>query len=233
MGQGRYVSMRLETPFFLGQKIGLPAAGPLHLLFRSRSPDGMTASVVVCDKVLLYSDNCRGVNGEPATANQWTAVRATIPAGGLGKSALFGLLRRPVELALSGPAGHRVEVRDISLTDDAGRALLVNGDFAHGLDRWIFTDDSHIAWRMLNQYLMLWFETGILGLAGFAAVSGLALAGGVRALRGGAVTGAAVAGAVAGFLVSGLFDNVLEAPRLATLFFLVCWCGLVQWDAGG
>jgi O-antigen ligase len=230
---GTYASMRIETPFFLGQKIALPRAGPLHLTFRSRSPDGVTAGVVICDKVLLYSDNCRGVDSVPAAANRWTVVRATIPTDGLGSRTLFGLLGRPVELALFGSIGHHIEVRDISLTDDAGRPMLVNGDFAHGLDRWLFTDDSHVSWRMLSQYLMLWFETGILGLTAFAALSGLALAGGARALRGGAVTGAAVAGAVAGFLVSGLFDNLLEAPRLATIFFLVCWCGLMQWEAEG
>jgi O-antigen ligase len=232
-GQGTYASMRVESPFYLGQKIALPDAGPLHLTFRSRSPDGLTASVAICDKVLLYSDNCRGVDGGPAVPNQWTAVRATIPIDGLGGRAVFGLLRRPVELALFGPIGHRIEVRDIDLTDDAGRPMLVNGTFEHGLDRWIFTDDSHVSWRMLSQYLMLWFETGILGLAAFAGLSALALAGGMRALNRGAVTGAAVVGAIAGFLVSGLFDNVLEAPRLAALFFLVCWCGLLQWEAEG
>lgn len=45
------------------------------------------------------------------------------------------------------------------------------------------------------------------------------------------MAGAPVAGAIAGFLISGLFDNVLEAPRLATLFFLVCWAGLILWEA--
>ena len=82
---------------------------------------------------------------------------------------------------------------------------------------------------MLNQYLMLFFETGILGLAGFIALAVAALAGALRAVQNGVVTGAPVAGAVAGFMVSGLFDNLLEAPRLMTLFFLVCWCGLMQW----
>ena len=174
-GAGAYASMRVETPFYLGQKITLPKAGPMHLTFQSRSPDATTASATICDKVLLYADNCRGVGSRPAAPNQWTKVQATIPAAGLGRRALFGLLRRPVELALFGSIGHRIEVRDISLTDDAGRPLLVNGDFRHGLDRWIFTDDSHVSWRMLSQYLMLWFETGILGLAAFAAVSGVAL----------------------------------------------------------
>ena len=227
---GAYVSMRVETPFYLGQKITVPDAGPWHLTFRSRSPDGLTASALICDKVLLYSDNCQSANTGSGVANQWTTVRATIPTDGLGRRALFGLLRRPVELSLFGRIGHRIEVRDVSLTNDAGRPMLVNGDFRHGLDRWLFTDDSHVSWRILSQYLMLWFETGILGLAAFAALTGLALAGGLRGLSGGAVTGAAVAGSVVGFMISGLFDNVLEAPRVATLFFLVCWCGLIHWE---
>jgi O-antigen ligase len=83
---------------------------------------------------------------------------------------------------------------------------------------------------MLNEYLMLWFETGGVGVLAFLALSGAAMAGGMRAAGQGAVTGAAVAGSVASFLISGLFDNVLEAPRLATLFFLVCLCGQMLWD---
>ncbi|HEY0424885.1 MAG TPA: hypothetical protein VGC82_16325 [Rhodopila sp.] len=234
---GTYASMRVETPFFLGQKITLPLAGAMHLSLRVRSGDeraveGQAAlGSVICDKVLLYSDNCRGSETKLIEPKTWTSVQVTVPASGLGSRTLFGLLRRPVELSLYGPVGHRLEVRDIGLTDDSGVSLLANGDFAHGLDRWIFTDDSHVSWRMLNQYLMLFFETGILGLAAFLALAGLAIAGGIQALRGGSPAGAAVAGAVAGFLVSGLSDNILEAPRVATLFFLICCCGLMQWEA--
>ena len=231
-GQGTYLSMRVETPFFLGQKISPPAAGNLHLTLRARAMDDpATLNVLVCDKVLLYSDRCRYDAARLTVPGVWQPVAIALPAAGLGGAAVLGWLRRPVELSLSGsPLGHRIEVRDIKLADDAGHKLLANGDFTHGLDRWIFTDDSHVSWRMLNQYLMLWFETGTLGVAAFLAFAGVAVAGGVRATMRGAVTGSAVAGSVVGFLVSGLFDNVLEAPRLATLFFLVCLCGLVQWE---
>jgi O-antigen ligase len=228
---GAYVSMRVETPFYLGQKIDLPDAGDMILTLRARSPDGgATVGVLVCDKVLLYSDNCRGSNDRLALTDSWATMRTRIPVDGLGARTLFGVLRRPVELSLSGPIGRTLEVGDITLTDAAGRPMLVNGDFALGLDRWIFTDDSHVSWRMLNQYLMLWFETGAFGLLAYLGLSGVALAGGLRAARSGAVSGAAVAGSITGFLVSGLFDNVLEAPRLATLFFLICLCGLLQWE---
>lgn len=231
-GQGTYLSVLVNSPFFLGQKISLPPAGDLHLTLRARAVDDPAAlQVLMCDKVLLYSDRCHLDMAALTVPDRWQPVAMTLPVAGLGGGSLLGWFHRPVELSLSGtPFGHRVELRDVRLTDDAGRSVAVNGDFAFGLDRWIFTDDSHISWRMLNQYLMLWFETGAFGLAAFLGLAGVAVAGGVRASWRGAVTGAAVAGSVAGFLVSGMFDNVLEAPRLATLFFLVCLCGLVQWE---
>ena len=231
-GQGTYVSMAVETPFYFGQKIVPPASGDMHLTLRARAVDGKaTLQVLVCDKVLLYSDQCRGQSVALAELGQWQPVAMTLPAAGLTGAIWRGLLLRPVEFSLSGtPFGRQVEVGSIGLTDDAGHSLLANADFAHGLDRWIFTDDSTVSWRILNQYLMIWFEMGGLGLAAYAALAGLALAGGIKAAWRGAATGAAVAGSVAGFLVSGMFDNLLEAPRIATLFFLICFCGLVQWE---
>jgi hypothetical protein len=232
-GQGAYVSMRVESPFYLGQKIVPPDAGMLHLSLLARTRDeGTTLGVAACDKVLLYSDNCRGGQVTLNVRDGWRKLSFAIPHEGLGGG--FGWLRRPVELSLfGGPVGHHVDLRTVSLTDGSDRALLVNGDFAHGLDRWIFTDDSHISWRMLNQYLMLWFETGAFGLVAWLAFSLVATAGGFFAARAGDASGASVAGSLTGFMVSGLFDNVLEAPRLATLFFLICLCGLIQWEAAG
>jgi hypothetical protein len=230
---GPYVSVWVETPFFLGQKIGLPQAGALHLTLRARSPDAQTElGASVCDKVLLYSDHCRGSAATLREANVWVSVQAVIPAEGLGGRSWFGLLRRPVELSLFGPVGHRIELREVVLLDDRGDSMLANGDFARGLDRWIFTDDSHVSWRMLNQYLMAWFETGALGLTAFCLLAGVAIVGGIRALGRGVMAASAVVGGVTSFMVSSLFDNVLEAPRLALLFFLVSWCGLLQWQSG-
>lgn len=229
---GVYASMRVSSPFFLGQKVSMPSSGSLHLSLRARSPDGSRVGVSLCDKVLLYSDNCIGTEASLPKTGEWFPVGAVFSAGKLGGAALGGLLHRPVELSIYGEQGHTIAVGDITLTDDHGRALLANGDFAHGLDRWIFTDDSHVSWRMLNEYLMLYFETGIFGLLAYCALAVVALFGAGRAIRSGAVEGAAVAGAVMAFLISGMFDNVLEAPRLATLFFLVCCCGLIQFEAG-
>jgi hypothetical protein len=233
-GSGAYVSMLAQAPLYLGQKVPLPDSGDLHLALLARSADGAaTLGVSLCDKVLLYSENCRGSDVMLDQA-AWRGVAIALPTDGLGKGMsppLLSWLRRPVELSLfAGPAGHRVDIRDVRLTDDAGHPVLVNGDFARGLDRWIMTDDDHRPWRMDNVYLMLWFETGILGVAAFLALGALALAGAIQAARRGDVTGPAVAGSMVSFLLAGLFDDVVEPARLLTLFLLIALCGLAQWE---
>ena len=228
---GRYVSLRIETRFYFGQKISVPEAGNLHVSLRARAPDGPAPlEVMVCDKVLLYSDRCRGGTILLERTGVWQPVSITLPISGLGGPGRSGWLHRLVELSFSGLAGHRIEMAAVSLLDDAGHELVQNGDFDHGLNHWVFTDDTHTAWRMFNEYLMLWFETGALGILTFLALAGVAIAGGVRVAWEGSVTGAAVSGAIVGFLTSCMFDNLFEAPRLATLFFLVCMAGLVLFE---
>ena len=229
---GRFVWVRMESPFYLGQKIVLPSTGSVHLKLRFRG-DVQAAGLAwsVCDKVLLYSDNCQSGKAATTAPGAWQDVSTTIPVEGLGASIAGGLIRRPVELSLFGTSeGTTIAIRDIGLADDSGRQLLANGDFRQGMDRWIFTDDSHVSWRILNVYLMLLFETGWVGLAAYLAVAGLAIASGVRAAMRGDPIGGAVAGSVVSFLISGMFDNVLEAPRIATLFFLICFAGMMLWE---
>lgn len=230
---GKFVWIEPHTPFFLGQKIGLAASGGLHLTLRYRGEvPGAVLAWSLCDKVLLYSDNCKLGRTEPTAATAaWQTLSTSLSTASLGRSALFGLLRRLVEFSLFDPAlDTSIAIRDVRLTDDAGHDVLSNGDFRHGLNRWLFTDDSHVSWRMLNQYLMLAFETGFAGLVAYLTMAGLAISGGVRAALRGNPVGAAVAGSLVSFFVSGAFDNVLEAPRVATLFYLVCLAGLSLWE---
>jgi hypothetical protein len=230
------LEMRVESPFFLGQKI-ITDGLPVHAHLQARPIDRPnTVGVSLCDKVLLFSDNCQGGEIRLPVIARWETLDLDLPTTALGAGAfgagtwvagsLGGWLHRLVEFSVAAQHG-RIEVRDIRLTDAAGHELLANGDFSDGLSRWLFTDDSHVSWRMLNVYLMLFFETGVLGLAAYLALAGFAMTGGLAAARAGVAGAAPVVGAVAAFLISGLFDNVLEAPRIATLFFLVCICGLI------
>ena len=229
--KGPFLSLRTVTPLYFGQKIQPPEAGPLLLTLRFRSA-AKTADVgyVLCDKVLLYSDNCRGGTVRPAHPGMWEELSVTLSGDGLGGSVLGGLIHRPVELALFTPSGNSLVLRDVHLTDSSGHALLTNGDFTHGMDRWLFTDDDHLSWRIKDQYLMLLFESGVLGLLAFLSVCGLALAGSLRAALRGEAIGGVVAGSVVSFLISGVADDLLEVAKRATLFLLICWSGLLLWE---
>ncbi|HVZ08538.1 hypothetical protein [Rhodopila sp.] len=225
-GANTALEIRDETAFFLGQKIGTDG-GPVRVRLQAKAVDEPNMlGVSLCDKVLLYSDQCRGGSINLPVRGRWETLDVTLSTAGLGRAALGGLLHRLVEFSVFIQHG-RVEVRNVSVTDAAGNQLLANGDFAQGLDRWLFTDDTHVAWRMLNVYLMLLFETGLLGVAAYLALAGAALLQALASARSGIPGAAPVVGAVTAFLVSGLFDDVLEAPRLATLFFLVCIAGLL------
>jgi hypothetical protein len=229
---GAFVSLRQLTPLYFGQKIVVPSDGPLRLNLRFRADTPNAAlGYILCDKVLLYSDNCRGGQIEPAKIGQWESGTATVDGKGLGAVTVLGVIPRPVEFALYATAvGSTISFRDVSLRDNEGNELLANGDFRHGLDRWLFTDDDHLAWRIKNQYLMRLFELGVVGLTSLLAVCGLALAGGVRAALRGDPMGGIVAGAVVAFLISGISDDVLEVPKIATLFYLICFAGMLLWE---
>ena len=107
--------------------------------------------------------------------------------------------------------------------------MVDNGDFSHGGDRWYFSSDHvHLPWHAKNLWLGIWFDQGWMGLLaviGFG-VAALACAY-ARAARGDrlAVT---LAASLTAFMVVGLFDTLLDATRLATLFYLLALCATLE-----
>jgi O-antigen ligase len=134
-----------------------------------------------------------------------------------------------MDLALYNPIpGTTIDVGQIRMFDPQNRDVIANGDFARGTERWFYTDDDHVLWRIKNQYLMSLFEGGLLGLGSLLLLTAVAIAGATRAIAQGDRLGAAVIGSLVAFLCSGLFDYVLEVPRLAALFYLVAFSGLTM-----
>ncbi|MGH7048332.1 MAG: hypothetical protein ACREE2_18300, partial [Stellaceae bacterium] len=227
---GGYRFLRLDagSPTYFGQKVAIEPNTPYRLFFALRSPDGRGAlTVLLCEKLLLYSDHCRTVMFRPRISGQWEEMGAALSTAGLDRYSLFGWLRRPIELDLYDPiVGTTIEVGRLRLFDPKNHDILANGDFSHGTERWYFTDDDHMVWRIENQYLMRWFEGGALGLAAFVVLAAAALFGAGRAMVRGEPIGACLAGSLTAFLVSGVFDDLLQVPRLAALFYLIAFAGL-------
>jgi O-antigen ligase len=120
-----------------------------------------------------------------------------------------------------------VDVREISLHDADGRELLSNRRFEQGGARWFFSSDrNHMPWHAKNLAVHLLFEQGYLGLAAMGLLAGLAW---WRVALGRArqhPLAPALAAALLGFGVVGTVDSLLDVPRLAMLFWLLCGVAL-------
>ncbi|HME26235.1 MAG TPA: VanZ family protein [Acetobacteraceae bacterium] len=219
----RYITLMAGSEFYFGQKVPVVPGTDYRLSLdaRARAPRA-TLVVGLCAKLLLYSLDCGGTRLDLGDAGTWMHLSAPLRSPSVSE-----LLPAPVELWLSSSNGRPVDVGRIRLIAPDGKDVVANGDFADGTARWLFTSDRHLSWRIKNLYLATWFEGGLLGLAALATLALVAMAGAARAIAGGNRWGAPVLGGLVAMLISGLFDNVFEAPRLAVLYYMVLVLGLI------
>ena len=116
----------------------------------------------------------------------------------------------------------KLEITDLQLSDGRSRALLANGDFAGEMAHWFFSSDRyHLPWHIKNLPLHLLFDQGLLGLLLFGALLLVAM---LRLCFGRGrehVLAPALAASLIGFLAVGLFDSLIDAPRMAFMFYAV------------
>jgi hypothetical protein len=218
-----------DSTFYFGQKVPIEEPGAYRLSLDLRLPDKKsTLAAILCEKLLLYSDHCTTATFGTVDPGKWTHRTAVLQVRRLARPVLFGMLRRPVDLALHIGAGAEAEFTAVRLVGPHNRELLHNGDFAAGTDRWYFTDDFHSAWRIFNQFAMLLFEEGVIGVVAYLVLTAAALFGLWRAMLGGNRAAAPVAGGICAFFCAGALEAPLEAPRLAALFYLLCFAGLLS-----
>ncbi|MGK5037026.1 hypothetical protein [Janthinobacterium sp. LB3P118] len=219
------------------QRLPLQPATRYTLALDARRSGAMPVLLVrLCQRQLLYAQNCVHVPlrlrlpqpGAPADA--WQHYEVAFDSAWLGAGAW--LLRPPVqlELAASGTATASViELDNLSLRAPGGEELILNGRFTQANNYWFFSSDHHhLPWHIKSLALQLLVETGWCGALSMLGLLALA---GLRRLRQAAAgdQGAlACAAALLGFLVVGLFDSLLDVPRIALLCYLMLLCALLQ-----
>ena len=208
------VAVRPGTAYRVRLQVRSLAAGAVH--------------IEVCERHLLYPTGCAGNDaGFGAALDRWQTVEIPAVTGALGASPWY--LPKPVVLAIAnGNPGAALEIRSVALIAPDGSDLVANGDFTNGTARWFSSSDKyHLPWHIKNIVLAVLFDQGVIGLALFTLLVGGAL---LRSTVGRAYRhpdAPYVAAAIAGFLVVGLFDSLLDVPRVAFAFYLVTTVGLV------
>lgn len=209
------------------QRITVQPHTPYLLNFSARlGSQKARLHVRLCQRLLLYPQNCLTVATNALAADgHWHAIRTTIDSATLGSGAW--LWRAPVQLELAAEGQSApIDIAGISLHDLDADELIRNGQFSQANDYWFFSSDRHhLPWHIKNLPLNVYFDMGWLGLLSLgglivSAMTLLVARAWRRTCRPG-TNGAAAACALAGFLLVGLFDSLLDVPRLALLFYLM------------
>jgi len=195
-----------------------------------RPPGNSGISVGICERWLLYPQNCVSapIRLLPAD-NAWHHYDLPWDSGQLGEHPWFSTIPIQLEISAYGSDTY-LDVDNISLLDtESGAELIRNGSFSHGNDFWFFSSDrNHFPWHIKNFFVNTFFELGWLGLISIALlvvyVTGNLI---FRGARGEHTAGIFLA-SLAGCLVVGLFDSIFDVPRLTLLFFLVIFAATLR-----
>ncbi|MDE2370317.1 MAG: hypothetical protein KGN16_15205 [Burkholderiales bacterium] len=197
--------------------------GPVTVRARVGADAPVTLQFELCRKHLLYDNgSCRVASARVvASAGQTQAIELQLTGPGLDHGDWFAPNFIVFSVAVA-DSGRAARIAELSATDARGRELLENRDFSAGMSRWFFSSDKyHLPWHMKNLFLHLLLEQGAIGLGLFLAL----LAGAFWRLAAGRARdhelAPPLAGALVGFVVVGLFDSLLDVPRVAFLAYLL------------
>lgn len=217
----------------VGQRV--PAQRGLWLLRLDVLADAATRlQVEICEKHLLYSGACvTRVLALPPSSGRWRSV--TVPLVGRDLGGGHPLIPRLAmfSIALVDPDA-RLAIDNLQLISPDGIERIRNPGFDAALTHWFFTSDHlHLPWHAKNLALHLLVEQGLLGLIGFTVLCAAGLGRLPGATTRAHPLAAPLAGSLTAFLSVGLFDSLLDIPRVAALFFMLIATALLLRKAGG
>lgn len=198
---------------------------------RVRADKDVSLHFEVCEKHLLYNLDCvikeTTVKGEPGV---WQDLRVALAGDGPTRGDWYAPRLLAFSMAIASHGG-MANLDNVQLTRADGRQLLANGDFSEGMAHWFFSSDrNHLPWHIKNIFMNMLFDQGVLGVALWGLLLAVVL---WRVSLGNArrhPLAPALAAGLAGFMVVGLFDSLLDVPRLAWLFYLLLLIALTLRD---
>ena len=214
--------------FRVSQHVDVLRNAKYKLTIEARAAGPITLHVEICEKQLLYNAGCAIADtGLGPGLDTWKTLVVPLATNYLHDSTWFASMPAFFAVAVAN-AGSVVEIRRMRLIGPGGVEVIANGDFSDHLAHWFSSSDKyHLPWHIKNLALDLLFDQGVLGLALFTLLVGGAL---IRTALGRArrhPDAPYVAAAIVGFLVVGMFDSLLDVPRVTFLFYFVVVLGLM------
>lgn len=213
--------------FRVSQRIS-PGAAPYLIESDIKADDDVRLHVEICEKHLLYNAVCVG-NASQVKGNkaEWQHVQLKLVGDQPSRGHWYSPKIITFSLAIENRGG-MAYLDNVTLRDGYGEDLLSNGDFSQGLARWFSSSDRHhMPWHMKNLFMHILFDQGFFGLIVLCVLIFVAF---FRLTVKGArhhPLAPALAGGLAGFIVVGMFDSLLDVPRLSVLFYFLLMVSLV------
>jgi hypothetical protein len=194
------------------------------LTFDARRQDERSGlNIAICERLLLYPKNCLPTPPFALPPGpDWQHHTLRLASSTLGAASWPA--RAPIQIAIAVGGDHGfVDIDNISVREGmTGVELIRNGTFSNGNDGWFFSSDRHhLPWHAKNMALNLYFELGWLGVLSFFSLFFCTIVHLLVQAGRGSIHAASYLAALVGFQMVGLFDSLLDVPRLALLFYLV------------
>ncbi|MBP2665279.1 MAG: hypothetical protein H6Q76_259, partial [Firmicutes bacterium] len=221
---GRHINGWGEV-FRVTQRIR-PEPGVYRVQFNVRAEQDVIFVFEVCAKHLLYQGRCvaRQVEAK-GQGGTWQRMEVDLQGDLPGGGAWYAPELVVFSIAMLSRGG--VADFDNLVLQNNGLELLDNGNFDNELTHWFSSSDKyHMPWHMKNIFLHILFEQGGLGLVILLVMLASAFFRLVWGKAPGHPIAPAMAGGLAGFCIVGMFDSLLDVPRVATLFYLLLLLGL-------
>ena len=211
--------------FRIAQRV-TPSPGSYTAILELRTHADVEVHVEVCEQHLIYSNACGARTLAIHAKPDWQRVTTDLNGLKLSRGEWFAPRLGFFSLAVES-TGRTVDVRGVALIGPDGRSMLANGDFASGIARWIpISERYHLPWHIKNLELGILYDQGIAGLTVFLLLCLMALWRLCFAQARNHPMAPYLAAALLGFILVGVFDSLLDVPRLAMLFFLLLLASL-------
>lgn len=216
---------------FLTQRFEVSEPGPYRLSISLRPTTDHSARLLIeiCERLIYQSyKTCRwmGINSG-SDSGQWINFNKTFSVSDLGEKRWYG--SRPVQISiLNRGLTEGLDIDDVQIITPAGTHLLKNSTFDERLDYWFFYSGNHLGWHIKNIWVDTFFEGGWIGLFIFTLLIVYSLLISLKRLRHRDSFPLLYLPALTGLLVVGLFDSILDEPRLTLLLFLSTWIVLAS-----
>lgn len=215
----------------LSQRINLQPNTTYYLSVDVRSSSNASLVMKICHRQIIipyeWNPTCWIKSEVINTHGNWNTVKFIVPSGELGSTKYY--LQAPLMLTFTnsqypteGVKQTMLDVDNIALKTEADDNLIKNGDFEQGIDRWYgFYDFNHLPWHIKNLWVNAYFEMGLLGLSSFILLTGYGIKNSFSGSRLRNHFSTACLLCIIGFQCVGAFGTILDAPRVAFLYYFL------------